>query len=131
MALATQADVEARLGRALTADEATRIPSLLDDASALVIGWTGQDFEPAPYPDAVIGVVGGMVARAVNAAALGPVMPEQQAAGPFSVRYPTAATSGDVWLSASDKIKLRPHRRGGGLTSVQMVGDRYDITPDA
>lgn len=43
--LATQADLEARLGRVLTATEATRAAAYLADASALIRGYTRQDFE--------------------------------------------------------------------------------------
>lgn len=42
--LATVEDLEARLGRDLTAEEAARADALLADASALIRGWTGQDF---------------------------------------------------------------------------------------
>jgi len=42
-ALATSADLEARLGRALTTDEATRAAKLLTDASAMVRTHTHQD----------------------------------------------------------------------------------------
>jgi hypothetical protein len=44
MALATSVDVEARLGRTLTADESVRMDALLEDASAAVILYTGQQF---------------------------------------------------------------------------------------
>lgn len=46
-ALATIADVEARLARDLTGAEETRMARLLDDASAAVRGYTGQDFDVA------------------------------------------------------------------------------------
>jgi hypothetical protein len=129
MALATQADVEAELGRALSASEETRLPSLLTKASAMVIGYTGQDFEPAPYPETVVVVTAEMVARVLTQATVSAVMPEQQSAGPFAVRYPAATTSGGPWLTAGDKLALRSLRRSGGVTSVQMVGERYNITP--
>lgn len=44
VALADQAALEERLGRPLTVAEALRAPALLEDASALVCGYTGQDF---------------------------------------------------------------------------------------
>lgn len=43
--LATSTDVEDRLGRDLTDDEARRLPALLRDASALVRAYTRQDFD--------------------------------------------------------------------------------------
>lgn len=45
MALATQQDVEAHLGRSLTEAEEARIGAMLDRASALVRGYTRQSFE--------------------------------------------------------------------------------------
>ena len=129
MALATVAGVEAALGRSLTATETDRVDSLLTKASAVVIGFTGQDFEPAPYPDAVVVVTAEMVARSLATSDTGGALPEQQNAGPFGVRYGSSVAGGGVWLTAADKLALRPHRLGGGLTSVQLVGEQYDITP--
>lgn len=129
MALATQADVEARLGRDVTPTEATRLPSLLSDASAVVIGYCGQDFEPE-YPEAVVGVVAKMAARALGRSGAGEFV-EQQNAGAFGVRYSAASSDGDVWLTKADKLALRSHRLGGGVTSVQLVSERYDITNEA
>lgn len=45
--LATSADIEARLGRDLTAPETLRLASLLADASAAVRAYTGQEFDQA------------------------------------------------------------------------------------
>lgn len=131
MALATDEDVEARLGRELTEAETLRVDALLDDASAIVIGYCGTDFEPAPYPTAVVGVVAKMVARALaRGSSAGGEFVDQQAAGPFSARYSASTSTGDMWLTAADKLALRPHRRGGGMTSVQLVGERYEITDE-
>lgn len=131
MALATQEDVELALGRSLSPSEEERLASLLTKASAIVIGYTGQDFEPAPYPEVVSVVVGEMVARVLTAATVAPMIPESQNAGPFAVRYPSAVTGGGPWLTAGDKLALRSSRRGGGVTSVQFVGERYNITDEA
>ena len=128
MALATQADVEADLGRGLSESEQQRLPSLLTKATALVVGYVGQDFEPGPYPAPVVVIAAEMVARVLTASSVAPVLPEQQSAGPFAVRYSSNVTSGGPWLTAGDKIALRPYRRGGGMTSVGLVGDRYSIT---
>lgn len=46
MALATIADVEARLGRVLTTDEVAKATAWLDDASALFVNKSQQKFEP-------------------------------------------------------------------------------------
>lgn len=131
MALATQADVEERLGRLATEAEEARLPSLLSDASAVVIGYCRQDFEPSPYPETVVGVVAKMAARALGrSGAVGGGMAEQANAGPFSVRYSSASSEADVWITAADKLALRPHRKGGGVIGVQTVGERYNITDE-
>ena len=131
MALATQADVEARLGRDLTEAEAARLPSLLGDASVLVAGYLGREYAPELYPAPVAGVVARMVARVLAQGAVTPGLESTtEAAGPFSRGFKYGGgSSGDVYLSATDKTMLRPYRLGGGLSSVQLVGDRYDVTP--
>jgi hypothetical protein len=132
MALATQADVVARLGRELDASETTRLSSLLEDASALVVGYARQDFEPAPYPTAVVGVVARMVTRVLSQGDIVPGLESTtEGAGPFSRGFKYGGgSSGDVWLSAADKSMLRPYRLGGGLTSVRLAGERYNVTPE-
>lgn len=131
MALATQADVEDLLGRDLSEAEAARLPALLSDASALLIGFTGRDFEPAPYPEVVVGVVTRMVARMIESPvdpAMANVTQESETRGPFarSRTYADGATSGSVWLTTTDKMMLRAYR-SGGLSSVKLVGERYTI----
>lgn len=49
MSLATDSDLEARLGRDLTDDEAARATAVLEDVSNSVILWTGQKFERDTY----------------------------------------------------------------------------------
>ena len=49
MAFATPADLEARLGRSLTADEAARAAAVLDDVSAAIQSYTGQRFIRGVY----------------------------------------------------------------------------------
>lgn len=128
LALATQGDVEARLGRALAPSETAAASSSLEDASAVVIGYCRTDFAGvSPVPPAVAGVVAKMVARSIGRAAEGGFA-EQQNSGPFGVRYSIASSAGDVWMTAADKLALRPHRKGGGLVSTQFVGERYAIT---
>lgn len=129
MALATQEDVEARLGRTVEGAEAARLPALLSDASATVIGYCRTDFEPSPYPEAVVGVTAKMIARVLGRSG-GVDFASQQSAGPFSVSYATDTTTGDMWLTKADKMALRSHRVGGGLTSVPLVSDRYTIITD-
>lgn len=126
MAYASQPDVESRLGRSLTSAEETRLDGLIGDASAVVDGYCGQTF--TTVPTAVKGVVAKMAARSLGRVASGGEFVDQDTRGPFSLHYSAAASSGDVWLSAADKLALRSSRRGGGMTLVQAVGDRYDIS---
>lgn len=60
-ALATVADVEARLGRALSVDEALRAETLLGDASALVRSWTRQSFTLVENDEIVLRPVGTLL----------------------------------------------------------------------
>ncbi|MFD9949689.1 hypothetical protein ACFWYW_55615 [Nonomuraea sp. NPDC059023] len=60
-ALACVKDVELRLGRTFTSDEAGRASVLLDDASALVRAYTRQDFAPPAPTTVVLRASGGVV----------------------------------------------------------------------
>ena len=60
-ALACVSDVEIRLGRTFTSDEASRVQVLLDDASALVRRYTRQDFTPAATDTIVLRESAGVV----------------------------------------------------------------------
>ena len=126
MALATQADVEAVLGRVLAEAESGRVEALLRRADALILGWLGMTAEPAPIPPVLTDTSADMVARVFTASVTAGVA--SVGVDDASIRYTADASSGGVWLSNSDKIALRPYRVGGGLRSVQMVGDRYSIT---
>lgn len=126
MALATASDVEARLGRPLTAAETPRVEGLLEDASALVLGHLAWDEEPSPLPGEVRIVVSRMVARVLERDAVAGVESETQTTGPFgrTLRFTAGATSGGPWLAAADKVILRRHRAGGGLTAVTVSTGR-------
>lgn len=124
MAFADQDDVEAALGRDLTPAEEASVDTLLEEAADLLIGYLGCTPE-TPYPDAVVRVNARMVARVYGQAAAGaPVGASQvqQTAGPFSqgVSFPQGVSNGAPWLSATDKIALRPYRCGGGFRSVNV-----------
>ena len=136
MALATASDVVARLGRPLTTAEATRAEGLLEEASALVVGYLGEDptdtsVDPAVVPSAVVVVVSGLVAGVIARDAA-PARPEQEAqsvstgVGPFqrSVSYGDGTTSSSPWLAAVDKMTLRPYKAGGGFTSLGASSGR-------
>ena len=127
MVLATQADVTDWLGRDLSPSEAGRVAGLLARAEAIAMGDFGCAEEPAPVPAAVSSTVAGIVGRVLNQAGMAGI--EQVGIDDGSVRFNANASSGDVWLSSMDKLALRRYRCGGGLVSVQLVGDRYKIDP--
>jgi hypothetical protein len=60
-ALATKADLVARLGRDVSCEEDARLEALLADASALVRAYTGQDFAETSDAEATLRAQGGMV----------------------------------------------------------------------
>lgn len=130
MALATAADVVARLGRPLTVAETAKVDGLLEEASALVIGYLGCDptdtsVEPPTVPAAVAIAVSRMVARVFEqTAAAGTTGSEvtTNTTGPFSqtLRFPAGSTSGAPWLTKADKLTLRPFLCNGGFTSLAI-----------
>lgn len=108
--LASLDDVEARLGRPLTADEAERAPGLLVEASASARAWMRCD--PDPVPDDVALVVSRMVSRMFLSPDTGGATNLDQfsmAAGPFSRSgtFTEGSTSGSPWLTKDDKRILR------------------------
>ncbi|MFE7717490.1 hypothetical protein ACFU44_00385 [Nocardia rhizosphaerihabitans] len=114
MPLATQVDVEAALGRELTAAETDRVNSLLDEASDIIAGYLHpKTYDPTPDP--IRRVVARMVARVYQSPtdAIG-VQGEQMSAGAFQVSHtfiPDSRTGGP-WLSKADKIALRGYKFG-------------------
>jgi hypothetical protein len=117
--LATQSDVEARLGRACTSGEVARVPGLLDEASAIVEGYLGITYATGDtVPHAVVLVVSRMVARALTTAVSEGATSE--AAGPYTVGYRDGAAT--LWLSKNDKLALRSI--SGGASSVRFVSER-------
>ena len=126
MALASDADVEAALGRELA--EAEDVSTLLEEASDLVAGYLGYTPDPAPSP--VARVVATMVAAvltkpAVSTADYGVngynVIRE---AMPVKVGVESATSTGP-WLTASLKMRLRPYR-----TSATRSVFSIDLAPE-
>lgn len=116
--LATKADVEQRLGRALDTEEETRVDGLIDEASALVTGWCRRAI-PDPAPKAVMIVVSRMVARVFDSPAeMVGVESTQVSAGSFQLsrNYAADSSTGGPWLARADRIMLRPWR--GGVVNV-------------
>jgi hypothetical protein len=111
MALASQDDVVAALGRELTVSE--DVSSLLETASDLVVGYLGSTPDPVPAP--VRRVVADMVVAVVTKPAVS--TSDYQASG-YNVQREVAAvrvgvesaTSTGPWLTAAFKFRLRPYR---------------------
>lgn len=125
--LATVDDVQAALGRELTLTEATQATVSLAEATDLVVGHIGYDPIDAltageVVPAAISRVVARMVARVLVQSAQAGSEGTTETVGPFSrtVRFGVGTTSGAPWLTAADKIALRPYRGGGGMRVVSL-----------
>lgn len=111
--LATIADLEARIGHAITdADDQARAQALLDDASALIRFEAGTDFMTLDEPP-VLDVVPDFVVTLTCGAALrgwyNPAGIESAQLGAVSVRY------GGAWLTNSERERLSLLNRNYGL----------------
>lgn len=117
-------DVEARLGRELSAAERLEVQAFLLEASALVDGYLGVAEPLDPVPDVVAAVVVKLVVRALTADAGSPenVSTLQQSAGPYARTFTFAGEGASLWLGAAEKLMLRPWYRG--VVSVPLVSDR-------
>lgn len=120
MPFATSDDVQVRLSRSLSDPDWDWVDALLEDATALVIGYLGTDLEPGPYPQAAVSVTAQMVARVLSTPVAAGI--ESQTTGPFAVSYSSGVQSGGPWLSQSDRQTLRALR--GGSTSTSVVSER-------
>lgn len=133
MAYAKGADVEARLRRDLTTDEADHVEDLLNEASALVRGYLGGEPDPDDYDettDAIVIVTSQMVARVFreedSGSAVFAASQTSQVAGPYSqqLTFQQGANTGGPWLDGKDKIMLRPYRVSGGMSAVSLGSDQ-------
>lgn len=102
--LATNADLEARLGRTLTSAEQARATALLADASALIRGYTKQQYEAVADDTIVLRPVGATLR-----------LPQRPVTAVSSVVAVAGGGGTDVTLSASewtwdriDEIELYP-----------------------
>lgn len=124
----TQQDVEDALERELDGDEPDSLASKARKAARLVEGYVGVEYVDGDLiPGVVTEVTAGVVARAYAASAN--QVPEfvntaTEGMGPFSYArtFNADATSGSLWLTKADKIKLRLVY--SGVRSVGMRSDR-------
>jgi hypothetical protein len=125
--LATVDDLEARLGRDLTADEAARADALLADASALVRGYVRQHLAPPVSGDQVVlrpvGTLVRLPQRPVTA------VTSVAAVGPDGAVI--GALSGWSW-DGRDLVDLACATPSGSwpLTGRACLPDTYRITYD-
>lgn len=110
-------------GLLIPSDEADYIEALFDEAGDLIEAFCRRSFSD-PVPGEVRRVAARMVARAYQQYVDSDAPPswatsEQLTAGPFSRSYgfDSNQVRGGVWLSASDKARLRGWR--GGIFMVR------------
>lgn len=136
MVLATSDDVAKALHRPLSDDETGWVPNALEEASVLVIGYLGCDptvrdttVDPPTetVPDAARIVTARMVARLIEQQTSGAVPVGVQSysttTGPFgnSVTAVAGSNSGGPWVSAADKIMLKPLRCDSNAYAVDTA----------
>lgn len=126
--LATQSDLEDRLGRPLTDEEAARAPALLADASARVREFTGQTLSAVEDDAIVLRPVGSLLR-----------LPQRPATAVTSVEAvapdgtATAALSGWSW-DGRDKVDLTYATWSADFSTPawrdRMAPDTYKIVYD-
>jgi hypothetical protein len=116
-ALATVADVAARLGREITEAEEPRMEAILADVSAAVELYCGRTFNPVP--PAVLAVVCQIAARTFG------TTPEAngimaETAGPFTVQYGATGAAGSVGMLTAEREVLERFRAKAGVGTVEI-----------
>lgn len=124
--IVTIEDIEAATGLEVTTEDEARVRFLIRSAVAAVEGYIGAPI-PDPAPDAVVVVVTRMVARALGQESDGTptgMTGDMFVAGQFTRQrqFASGSNDGGVWLSAQDKVMLRPFRRRGVIRSVPYRG---------
>lgn len=124
--IVTIEDIEAATGLEVTAEDEARVSFLIRSAVAAVEGYIGAPI-PDPAPDAVVVVVTRMVARSLGQESDGTptgMTGDMFVAGSFTRQrqFASGSNDGGVWLSAQDKVMLRPFRRRGVIRSVPYRG---------
>lgn len=106
-----------------SADEAG-VEALMEEALDLIEGYTRQDFRAqGVLPDPVARVVVRMVSRTLEQEQGGLAIPPNasnlsQTAGAYTrnIGFESGSTSGGVWLSRQDRLRLRRWLAGGAAT---------------
>ena len=124
-----QQDVEDRLRRTLTAGEVTYLDGVNTEASALVEGYLGFEYDPddaeVEIPLPVVVTVSRVMARMYERSTASPAGVDSlsRGMGPLSAttHYVADATSGGAYLTNADKTTLDPYRGSGGVQCVPLV----------
>ncbi|MCK7676354.1 hypothetical protein [Corynebacterium pygosceleis] len=123
-ALATIDDLNRALEEPVAPEDSDYAALLLEEASDLVVAYCGREFTEK-VPPAVRRVVARMVSRALGSDSSDsggplPVGASQigYTAGPFSTQttFSSGSTDGGVWLTRSDKAKLRRWKNRGAFS---------------
>ena len=139
----TAEDVEKRLRRDLTDDEAQWLPGMIEEAQALVVSYLAcpPDKYENEVPSAVVLVTSRMVARVIQEGDT--VEPDMfgatqvgMTAGPYSQQttFAAGARTGAPWLTKVDKSMLDPYRCAGKAFAIDTVprrGTIHDLTCSA
>lgn len=105
MQLCTQGDIEARLGRPLSDEEATRIDAVIADVSAILLVHAPRIPRTPPVPPAVVAVACQIAAARLS----GTSDIVQEAIGGYSVMYRQDTSSST--LTDAQLAVLAPWRR--------------------
>ncbi len=137
--LALSADVETRLGRALTTTEATKVPGLLEEASVKVLAHLGKGetyYDALTIPATVSIVTSRMVARVLEQVTAGVVPGTIQTGvttGPFSnqTTFVAGSSNGSPWLTRSDRADLNNATGANKVFAVdRLATSYYDVATD-
>lgn len=115
-------------GRPTSLDEQTRVHTLLDDASQMLV-----DEMPAAVaranPATLTRVVCAMVIRVLDSGSTMPgVESTQFGVGPFQESYKWANPTGDLYLTKSERRALRGPRRAGSVSMMPPgAGREYPV----
>lgn len=124
--IVTIEDIESATGLEVATEDEPQALFLIRSAVAAAEGYLGQRI-PDPAPDAMVVVVTRMVARALGQEKAGTptgMTGDMFVAGSFTRQrqFASGSNDGGVWLSAQDKIMLKPYKRRQAVRSVPYRG---------
>lgn len=123
MALATEDDVAAALGRQLTDAERGAASALLETATDLVTGYLHPCPIPTPTPAAISRVIADMVAAVFSRPAGVLANTSDLSADIYGVKFAEGSTSPTPYLTAALRERLAPYACTG-FVSMPLVSER-------